>query len=405
MNILLVTDSYPPEIRTISSMCKGLAHELVLRGHRVTVATSWPKYNLDSQAAEKEFSEYTVEENVDVIRIRALPHHRVNMIFRGISELILPFLFLRKIRKYLKYKIDAVIVYSPPLPLAFVGKRIKDISGARYLLNIQDIFPQNAIDLGIIKSRLVARFFEYLEQEAYKAADKLTSHTEGGRAFLTEKKGVLSARIDTVPNWIDVDSFRNAESTGMFRRKYGLGDRFILLFAGVLGPAQKLGFVVQVARRVTDLDSVCFLFVGDGSEKQRLQELAAEHKLTNVSFQPFVSAEQYPMLVREADVGLVCLADGKSGSTIPGKILGFMAASVPVVAFLDGDGETRKLIENSGCGYFLITDDPDTGADIVRKIYRERSKLRRYGENGYAYVFPRYSRISSVDKIEELITV
>lgn len=404
MNILLVTDSYPPEIRMISRMCQELAQELTLRGHHVTVVTSWPRYNLDEEESGKKHFPYAVEDGVDVIRVRTLPHHKVNMIVRGISELMLPFLFLRKIRKFVRHRIDAVIVYSPPLPLALVGEKIKKKYAARYLLNIQDIFPQNAIDLGIIRSRCVARYFEWLERRAYRKADALTSHTQGSKAFLLANKGISPDRIDVVPNWIDVTSFKNAKPTGLFREKYGLKDKFIFLFAGILGPAQKLDFLIEVARRVADLPSISFLIVGDGTEKGRLQELVAKYKVTNVNFQPFVSLEQYPLLVKEADVGLVCLCGKSWTSAVPGKVLGFLAAALPVVAFLNSQSDTHRLINEAQCGYSIISDDPEKAADLVRNVFRAKTKLRTYGENGRRYVLANCSKKHRVDQLERLIT-
>ena len=404
MNILLVTDAYPPEIRLISKMCQELADELTSRQHHVVVVTSWPRYNLDEEATNNTFSEYSIEGRVHVIRVRALPHHKVNMIVRGISELTLPFLFLRKIKRFVRYKLDAVIVYSPPLPLAFVGTKIKRRYGARYLMNIQDIFPQNAIDLGVIKSRYVATFFEWLEKWAYRTADKLTSHTEGGRAFLIQNKAISPNRIAVVPNWVDASTFKNVKSTGSFRDKYGLTDKFVFLFAGIFGPAQNLEFVIEVARRVTDLPKIRFLLVGDGTDKRRLQELASKYEISNVVFQPFVSAEQYPLLVHEADVGLVCLCSKNCTSAVPGKVLGFMAAAIPIVAFLNKESDTHRLINEAKCGYSIISDDPEKTAVLVRSIFRDRAKMREYGANGYKYAVANYSKRARIDQLEKLLT-
>lgn len=404
MNILLVTDAYPPEIRMISVMCQELAQELTSRGHDVTVVTSWPQYNLDEEAASTTFSEYTMENGVVVIRVRALPHHKVNMIIRGMSELTLPFLYLRKIKQFVRHKIDAVIAYSPPLPLAFVGTRIKKKHSARYLLNVQDIFPQNAIDLGMIKNRFVARFYEWLEQKAYQAADKLTSHTHGGRAFLIESKSVPSDKIDMVSNWIDANSYKDLKSIGSFREKYGLKDKFIFLFGGILGPAQNLVFVIEVAKRVVDLLEIRFLFVGDGTEKRELQELVAKYDLSNVVFQPFVSVVQYPHLVQEADVGLVCLSSTNRTFVVPGKVLGFMAAAIPIVAFLNKESDTHRLINEAQCGYSVVSDDPEKVADIVRRIFLDRTKLKEYGENGHEYAVANYSRKACINQLDKLIT-
>ena len=113
MNILLITDSFPPEIRSASHLMQELAEELVRKKHRVAVATSFPKYNVGNGFKKRDIKEFSTEDGVDVIRVKVLPHHRVNFIFRGISFLTMTFLFNLKINKHIKSKIDIVIVYSP----------------------------------------------------------------------------------------------------------------------------------------------------------------------------------------------------------------------------------------------------------------------------------------------------
>ena len=136
MRILLVTDSYPPEIRSASHLMLELAQELNHRGHEVTVITTWPEYNLDQNTSQREFNELESEQGITVIRVKTLPHHNVNYIVRGLSQLIMPLQFLKKLRQY-KIKCEAAVIYSPPLPLALVGTWLRR-SGVRTLLNIQD---------------------------------------------------------------------------------------------------------------------------------------------------------------------------------------------------------------------------------------------------------------------------
>ena len=404
MNILLVTDAYPPEIRSISYMMQELAEELVIRGHKVTVATCQSQYNLSVEDMEKKFDTFAVERNVGVIRVKTPPHHNVSFIRRGISQLMLPHLFLKKIKKISNEKIDAVIVYSPPLPLSMLGTKIKKLYGAKYLLCVQDIFPQNAIDLGIMKNKLLIKYFERMERNAYKNADKVTSYTKSSKKFLIEKRGVPEEKVETVYNWIDTDTFENAKTTGIFREKYSLKNKFIFLFPGVLGPSQNLEFIINVARRTTELQDICFLFVGDGTEKKKLQKMVEEYNLQNVRFESFVSQKEYPSLVKDMDVGLICLSCKNKTPVIPGKILGFMAGSIPIIAFLNKESDAHGIINEAQCGYSTISDDEEKAATLVRKIFSEKNRLVQYGRSGYNYVTKYFSRKACIDKIEQLIT-
>ena len=403
MNILIVTDAYPPEIRSISFMVQELAEEFSLRGHRVTVATCWPKYNLSEREKKQTFKELSIENNVEVIRIKTLPHHKVNFIIRGIGELSLPYLFLRKIKRIVKQKIDVVIVYSSPLPLAAIGISLKKQFGAKFILNIQDIFPQNAIDLGIMKNKLIINFFEKIELNAYRNADKMTSHTETSTNFLIRRKNVHPKKIATVPNWIDVNAYKNIEEKGEFRKRYNLKNKFIILFAGIIGPAQNLDFIIQIAQEIPDLPDICFLFVGDGSEKRRLQNMVKEKGIPNVKFQPFISKEEYPYLVKDADVGLLCLSSKNKTPVVPGKIYGFMAASIPVVAFLNRESDGHDLIKKSKCGASMIASDYKKATELIKRFFLERDKFTQYGKNGHEYVIKHFSKKECIDKLESLI--
>lgn len=403
MNILLVTDCYPPEIRTISYMMKELAEELTLRGHNIVVATCWPQYNLSQDDKQAKFSVFAVENGVKIIRVKTLPHHNVNFIVRGIAQLSLPYLFLMHIKKFVKQKIDAVIVYAPPLPLALVGIKIKKIYGAKFLLNVQDIFPQNAIDLGIMKNKALIKFFERMERKAYQNADKIASHTENSRKFLIEKRHIPQEKVTTVSDWIDFEAFADVRTTGRFRERFGLKDRFVFLFPGILGPSQNLDFIINIARKITDIPEICFLFVGDGTEKNRLQKLAEEYGLKNVKFEPFIPMKDSHFLVKEMNVGLACLSARNTTSATPGKIFAFMASQVSVVAFLNKENDVHNIIREAQCGYSMVADDTEMAAALIRKVFAEKNKLALLGRNGYNYAANHFSKRVCIDKLEGLI--
>ena len=147
-NILIVADVYPPEVSSAAHLMQELAEGLTNRGHKVTVVTSYPRYYLTKESEKKKFDVFSEENGINVIRTKVLPHHKVNFIIRGISQLILPFLFFAKIKKFLKGDIDVVIVYSPPLPLALIGGMIKRRYRAQFILNIQDIFQPSNYHIG-----------------------------------------------------------------------------------------------------------------------------------------------------------------------------------------------------------------------------------------------------------------
>jgi glycosyltransferase involved in cell wall biosynthesis len=379
-----------------------MAEELRNRGHKIIVVTAYPQYNVTAELKGKSFDEFSDENGIAVVRIKTLPHHKVNFIIRGISQLTMPYIFLSKINRYLRDKIDASIVYSPPLTLAKVGMALKKKYGAKFILNIQDIFPQNAIDLGVLKSRFLINLFKWIEEKAYKSADKIAVHSDGNKKFLVDKKDVSSKKVYVLHNWIDLTTFKNQGRTGIYRKKYGIDNKFIFLFAGVVGPSQGLDLIINLANNVKNIQDICFLIVGDGMEKERLMKMAEDYSLKNIVFQPFVSKDEYPKLVKDSDVGMICLTSLNKTPVVPGKILGYMAASLPVVAFLNRESDGHKIIRDAQCGYSAISDNPDKATEVILKIYTERDRLNQYGKNGFNYVSNYFAKDVCVDQLEKL---
>ncbi|KKQ22695.1 hypothetical protein A2999_01165 [Candidatus Wolfebacteria bacterium RIFCSPLOWO2_01_FULL_38_11] len=407
MKILIVADVYPPEVSSAANLMKELAEGLKKKGHNVWVATTYPKYYLPKELEGQKFELFSDENGIKVIRVKTTPLKKVNFIIRGVSQLFLPFLFFFKIKKYIHEKLDVAIVYSPPLPLALTGGMIKRYYKAKFILSIQDIFPQNAIDLGILsgwKYKPVIWFFEWLEKKIYKEADKITFHSDGGRKFLIEKKGVPAEKIITLHNWIDIEPFKNLSQNISFRKKFGLNGKFVFVFGGIMGPAQGLEFMVRVAKNVSDLKDLVFLLVGDGTEKPKIEKEINDLNVKNVIIKPFVSKEEYPYLVKDFDVGFVCLSGNNKTSFVPGKILGYMAAGKPILAFLNKESDGFVALKEANCGYAVNADNLEEAEKITRKIYAEKDKLKEMGENGFKYASDNLTVGAVVEKLEKSFT-
>lgn len=403
MKIVLITDSYPPEIRSASHLMQELAEKLRDNGHEICVVTSQPQYNLSEDLDEAYSKEYSLENGVAVIRVKTLPHHKVNFIIRGLSQLTMPNLFIRKIRKYIRGDIGVVIVYSPPLPLYRVGEVLKKKTGARFILNIQDIFPQNAIDLEVLKNKWLIKFFGRMENKAYDSADQLLVHSEGNKNFLIMKKAIPEDKVSIIHNWVDICAYVNATKTGRFRRQYNLKeDDFVILFAGVIGPSQGLDLIVEAAKKIVAKSKIRFLFIGDGTEKLKLQQMVKKYDLNNITFGPFVSKEQYPDLIKDSDVGLVCLTYKNKTPVVPGKILGYMAAATPILAFLHKQSDGHNLIRQAKCGYTAISDDPDEAVRLIIRAYEQRHNIKQLGLNGAKYVTETFSIEKAAEKLTAL---
>lgn len=402
MKILLVTDSYPPEIRSASHLMLELAQELQRRGHQITVITTWPEYNLDQAVEQRKFEEFEVEDGIRVIRVKTLPHHNVNYIVRGLSQLLMPLQFLFKLWRY-NIHAEAAVVYSPPLPLALVGSWLRR-SGVRSVLNIQDLFPQNAIDLGILRSNAQIKFFKALERYAYKTADIVTVHSEGNRKMLIEQQPEISSKLRLLHNWVDVEHHSADHAAVDFKKKWGITQNNIAVFAGVMGPSQYLDLILTIAEQMQDQTDLLFLLVGDGKEKERLQQLAAAKNLKNVRFEGFISREVYPDLLSVCSIGLVCLSPQNQTPVVPGKILGHMAAGLPVAAFLHTASDAHQMIGDAQCGVSANSADIQGCVQVMRDLVARESEFERIGQAGKRFAIEHFSKEVCVTQLEAMLS-
>ena len=169
-----------------------------------------------------------------------------------------------------------------------------------------------------------------------------------------------------------------------------------------MGPAQGLEFVVKIAKKVSNLKDIIFLFVGDGTEKPKIEKMIKKYSLNNIIIKPFVSKEDYPYLVKDSDVGLVCLSGNNKTFFVPGKILGYMAVSKPIVAFLNKESDGFEVIKKANCGYASISDNLEEAVDIVHKMRNKKGELEQLGKNGFKYALDNLTTDVIFKKIEEL---
>ena len=391
MNILLISDSYPPEVRSASRLMHEFATGLAQYGHDVTVLTTFPKYNL-AEGSSKDFRRVEKEDGIQVIRIHTLDIHLVGILRRGIGVLSLPFYFVQTGRKHVRNNIDIILVYSPPLTLVVAGSLLARHFKAKFVLNVQDLFPQNAIDLGMMKNRFLIAFFEMIEQYAYRSADFISVHSQGNLNTLLGKKRVEPKKIGVFHNWVEVNNKAGGESRDVdFRKEYGLSEKFVILFGGVMGPAQGLDVVLSAAEYLKN-SKACFLVVGDGTEKSNLQKRALREELGNIVFKPFVELDKYEAVLECADAGLVTLSKEMKTPVVPGKLVSYMAKKIPVLASLNRESDGRQIVRDAGCGSLSDAGDGEQLARNVIRLMDSPDRAREMGESGWEYVIAHMSK-------------
>ncbi|MGQ9854624.1 MAG: glycosyltransferase family 4 protein [Candidatus Oleimicrobiaceae bacterium] len=408
MKILLLTAYFLPDTGSAAHLFYELGTALVERGHQVTVVTGMPGYHAQGSLERYKGKKWIREKvnGMDVVRIAvpSFPRHlmagRALWQFTGAATSLLAGLCLSHH--------DVSIVYSPPLPLGLAAWGLQSLRDTPFILNVQDLFPQSIIDLGLLKNRWIIAAFEAMERFIYARATHITVHSEGNRHHIVSK-GAAEDKVTVIPNWVDIEFIRPADRMNGLRKENGWDDTFIVSFAGILGYSQDLDVVLEAAGLINHPQSatynskILFLIVGDGVEKARLQTKARQMGLANVRFLPMQPRERYPSVLHASDVCLVTLHDKVKTPVVPSKILSIMAAGRPVVAAVDLNGDAPRLIEQAQCGFCVPSEDPHALAEAVLLLYRDPSLREELGRNGRQYAEEHLSLQACVGRYEELL--
>jgi len=406
MKWLLITAYFPPEIGSASFLFYELGRELARQGEKVIVITGFPTYNVKPEdLPEKYLKGYCLKESIegmDVIRVRTLGLPRYVPVARGIEQFITAFLFLLRGLSIRKADFERILVYSPPLPLGLTAYALSRIKGVPFVFNLQDIFPQSAIDLGVLKSSALINLFRGLERFIYKKANMVTCHSEGNRGHVVSCGG-NARRVRVVPNWVNTDEIFPGSRRNGFSKKWDIEDKFVVSFAGVIGYSQDIDIVLDSVRYLKDCPDLWFVIVGDGVVKERLVKKALESGIRNVLFIPMQPKEIYPLILHSSDVCLATLKKEVKTPVVPSKILGIMAAGKPVVASLDLSGDAPKIIEEAKCGVCVEPENAKLFSEAILKFYNNRSLAEEYGNNGRMYAENNFSLKKCVEIYKDLI--
>jgi colanic acid biosynthesis glycosyl transferase WcaI len=335
---------------------------------------------------------------VHVVRIPVLPFVKVLPAMRAITHFTLAGLMFAAGARQERH--DLIIAYSPPLTLALASEGLGRLWRSPFILNVQDLYPQTLIDLGIVRNPIVVAVLRWMERRAYSSAAAITVHSGGNRELLI-RGGVPEGKITVVPNWVDT-SHVGRGGLNPYRAEWGLGDSFVVLFAGVMGYAQDMTIIIEAATRLQDEPGIVFVLVGDGVRRREAEALARSRGLTNVRFFPFQPVERYPLLVEAADCCLVTLQATVATPVVPSKIAGIMAASRPIVAAVP-PGDAREIVEDSGGGICVPPGDSQALARAVLFLARDPASRRAMGEAGRRYVETHFSRRAATEIYGRLV--
>lgn len=341
MRIVLIADTFPPLRTSGAVQLRDLSREFVRQGHAVTVLL--PSPDQDAPWSLGQFN------GIDVLRLKAPRTKDLGYLRRTLSELVMPFAMLRQLRRspLASERWDGVVWYAPSIFHGPLVKAIKKRSSCKGYLIIRDIFPEWAVDVGLMGRGLPYRFFDAVARYQYSVADVIGVQTPSNRMYFDRWQQQPGCSLEVLQNWLD----KPAQARCPIRlNETALAGRKVFVYAGNMGIAQGMDILLDLADKLRQRMDIGFLFVGRGSDATRLKSVAEQRQLDNVLFYDEIHPDEIPNLYAQCSAGVVALDPRHKSDNIPGKFLTYMQSGLPVLANVNPGNDLAQMIRDEQVG-------------------------------------------------------
>ena len=403
LRILFITLYFPPEPGAAQNRIFDLAVRLKKRNHKVTVLTGFPNYPNGTIPVEYRRKWCMLEkiDDINVVRSWIVPVSNERLYWRLVNHV--SFVFSGLINASRCGPADVVYVESPPLFTGVLGRFVAKLKKAPYLFNVADLWPDFAVELGLVKENLLLTAAYRLESYCYKNAKRVAGVTEGVMERLSNEKNTPSGKLVYLRNGVDITLFKPGVFKNEINRKLiFLQNKFVAGYIGNHGHWQGLEVLFEAAQLLKDKPNFHFIFVGDGARRKFLEQYADEKKLKNVTFIPIQDRLDIPGYWAAVDCALIPLRDVYcSEQALPVKLFEAMAMEVPVI--LGIKGEARALLKKADAGIAVEPEDPVAVADAIITLSRDSDLRKKLGENGRKYVVKYRNRDDLSEEVEAVL--
>lgn len=383
MRLALVIDDYLPySTRVGAKMMHELAKQLMLMGHKVTVITPGVE-----QKSKLDVCKY---DGVTVWRFSSGVIKDTGRVRRAINETLLSTKAWRAISKNVSSDtFDGVIYYSPSIFFGSLVNKLKSRCQCQSYLILRDLFPQWVIDAGILKeSSTIIRYFRFFEDFSYRQADKIGLMSEKNLELFNRMTNDLYP-TEVLRNWASLEPHKSKEP-GRYRRKLGLENKIIFFYGGNIGHAQDMRNLMRLVKSMQPHKNVHFLFVGQGDEVKLINQLALDWGLSNFSYLPSVNQQAFKDILSEIDVGLFSLCANHTAHNFPGKLLGYMVQSIPILGSVNEGNDLLDLINDYESGLITVNGD-DNQLHENAILLLDKLERKRLGCNSYKLLLNEFS--------------
>jgi colanic acid biosynthesis glycosyl transferase WcaI len=403
MRILVVTQLFPPEMGAQSNRLYPIVRGLIAAGHTVFVATGMPNYPQGIVFPEYQ-GKRTLREEVDGLTIFRAAYFTTPRNKSKWSQLrsylsFIPAAFRGGLRAG---KVDLVFVTSPPLFSAIPAIWLAKLRRAHLVLDIRDLWPDEIVACGGARQgSLPVRLISEIERRAYRAADYVCCTTQSFIETIVER-GVPRDKTLLIPNGADLGVFRPLPSGNPIADEIPFGDRFVVMYSGVLGIKHGIEVILEAARLLREEKEIVFCLIGSGARRAALEKQAKELGLDNVIFGGERKVDEIPYLLARADVCLSALLPNPYlEKIITVKAFEYLACEKPVVAALTG--ETARVLNESGGGIVVPPGEARSMAEAVLQLYHNPEQRTAMGKRGRRYVEEHFSRSFWAAQLEVIL--
>jgi colanic acid biosynthesis glycosyl transferase WcaI len=364
-----------------------IVSELAARGHELHVVTALPWYR--NHAIEPGWGGrlWRTEKTEwgSIIRVHPFPgKSKSNLLRRALG--FIAFSYAVGIRSVhadgLPFKVDGVLAMSPPLTLGLTGWFTKIIRRAPLVFNIQDVFPDAAIQTGAISNKKIIAAAKWLERMSYQRSDAVVLLSQDLRANISNKiDKKFHQRLHVIPNFVDTHAITPQDRMTAYRSELGIGDQMVVMYAGNVGFSQSLNLVVDAAAK---FPNIAFVINGDGAARKKLEQDCA--RLTNVYFGDYQPIERLSEVLATGDVHVVPLRAGLASVSVPSKSYSILAAGRPMLAAIDLGTEIPNMLQQSGAGVAVEPDNSTAFIEALSQLVSRREQLHEMGARGRTWV-------------------
>ena len=403
LRLIVLCPHFEPDMAPTDVVMTRIVHELAARGHELHVVTSLPWYRKHQVETGWAGALWRIEKTTwgSISRVQPFAGQtKSNLVRRAVGFILFSyFVGLRALfAGGFWRRADGVLAMSPPLTLGLIGWHTKLFRGGKLVFNIQDVFPDAAVETGAISNQRIIAAASWLERVSYQRSDSVVLLSDDLANNVQRKLDQkFHKRIRVIPNFVDTQAIVPMSRLTNYRRELGVDESLVVMYAGNVGFSQSLELMIEAARV---LPNVIFVINGEGAARKSLE--AKAHALSNVKFGDYQDASRLSEVLATGDLHVVPLRRGLGSVSVPSKTYSILAAGRPICAAIDLDTEVPRILAAANAGVCVEPDNQAAFVSAIAAMISDRKSLEEMGASGRKWVEGHASPQSIAQRYEAL---